>query len=104
MSVRSGRARAQSQDDLKRQSAVKAVEYVQSGMRIGLGTGSTAAFAVERVGELVQSGELRDIIAVPTSVKTQQQAQRTPPLSASSLILRMTVLVLLMAERKQFHG
>ena len=76
--VRMVRARAQSsQEDLKGQSAAKAVEWVRPGMRVGLGTGSTAAFAVDRVGELLNSGELSDILAVPTSVKTQQQAQRS---------------------------
>merc|ERR1711924_518933 len=42
---------------------------------VGLGTGSTAAFAVERVGMLLKSGELKDIIAVPTSVRTKEQAE-----------------------------
>lgn len=38
--------RALSQDELKQQAAWKAVEYVSSGMVLGLGTGSTAAYAV----------------------------------------------------------
>ena len=57
-----------SQDELKKQVGYKAVDdYVRSGMKIGLGTGSTAYFAVERVGELLASGKLRDIVAVRTS-------------------------------------
>jgi len=65
-----------SQDELKKQVGYKAVDdYVKSGMVIGLGTGSTAAFAVERVGELLKSGELTDIMAVPTSVRTKEQAE-----------------------------
>lgn len=64
-----------SQDELKKQAAWKAVEYVKSGMVVGLGTGSTAAFAVDRIGELLKSGELKDIIAVPTSVATKNQAE-----------------------------
>ena len=64
-----------SQDELKKQAAWKAVEYVKSGMRVGLGTGSTAAFAVARVGELLSNGTLTDIVCVPTSVATQQQAE-----------------------------
>lgn len=63
------------QDELKQKAAWKAVEYVSSGMKLGLGTGSTAAFAVERVGDLLAKGELKDIIAVPTSIKTYEQAQ-----------------------------
>jgi ribose 5-phosphate isomerase A len=58
-----------SQDELKKQAAWKAVDYVKSGMILGLGTGSTAAFAVDRIGDLLESGELKDIIGVPTSVR-----------------------------------
>jgi ribose 5-phosphate isomerase A len=55
----------------KREAACAAVQrYVESGMVVGLGTGSTATFAVRRIGELVASGELRDIKGVPTSAKT----------------------------------
>jgi len=69
-------ATAVSQDELKKQVGYKAVDdYVKSGMVIGLGTGSTAAFAVERVGEKLKSGELKDIIAIPTSVRTKEQAE-----------------------------
>ena len=66
---------ALSQDELKKLAAHKAVEYVKSGMVVGLGTGSTAAFAVARIGELLKSGELKNIIGVPTSVATQKQAE-----------------------------
>merc|ERR1712070_299453 len=65
-----------SQDELKKMVGYKAVDdYVKSGMVIGLGTGSTAAFAVERVGQLLKSGELTDIMAIPTSVRTKEQAE-----------------------------
>jgi len=64
------------QDELKKQVGYQAVDdYVKSGTVIGLGTGSTAAFAVERVGEKLKSGELKDILAVPTSVRTAEQAE-----------------------------
>ena len=60
-----------SDDGPKREAAHAAVQrYVESGMVVGLGTGSTATFAVRRIGELVASGELRDIRGVPTSAKT----------------------------------
>ena len=62
------------QDELKKQAAHRACEYVKSGMVLGLGTGSTTAFAVDRIGELLKSGELKDIIGVPTSIKTYEQA------------------------------
>ncbi|GKY93021.1 hypothetical protein MPSEU_000270500 [Mayamaea pseudoterrestris] len=65
-----------SQDELKKLVGYKAVDdYVKSGMVVGLGTGSTAYFAVERVGEKLKSGELTDILAIPTSVRTKEQAE-----------------------------
>uniref|UniRef100_A0A7S2YN40 ribose-5-phosphate isomerase n=1 Tax=Entomoneis paludosa TaxID=265537 RepID=A0A7S2YN40_9STRA len=67
---------ALSQDELKKQVGYKAVDdYVKSGMVVGLGTGSTAYFAVERVGEKLKSGELKDIVAIPTSIRTKEQAE-----------------------------
>ena len=67
------------QDELKKQVGYKAVDdYVESGMIVGLGTGSTAAFAVERVGEKLKSGELKDIIAIPTSIRTKEQVRTHP--------------------------
>lgn len=64
-----------SQDELKQQAAWKAVEYVKSGMVVGLGTGSTAAFAVDRIGQLLKEGKLKDIVGVPTSIRTYEQAK-----------------------------
>ena len=55
----------------KREGAHAAVErYVHSDMVVGLGTGSTATFAVRGIGDLVAAGELRDVRGVPTSAKT----------------------------------
>ena len=48
---------------------------MHAGMVLGLGTGSTAAFAVDRIGDLLESGDLKDIIGVPTSEATFKQAQ-----------------------------
>lgn len=67
---------ALTQDELKKMVGYKAVDdYVKSSMVVGLGTGSTAYFAVERLGELLKSGELTDIVAIPTSVRTKEQAE-----------------------------
>ena len=61
------RAMAASQDELKKLVGYKAVDdHVKSGMTVGLGTGSTAAFAVERVGQLLKDGTLKDIRRNPT--------------------------------------
>jgi ribose 5-phosphate isomerase A len=61
-------------DAQKRAAAARAVEFVLPGMRLGLGTGSTAKYFVELVGERVRAG--LDIIAVPTSEATQVQAKQ----------------------------
>ena len=60
-------------DDDKRAAALAAVEEVRSGMLVGLGTGSTAAFAIERLGALVRDG--LDIRAVATSLRTEEAAR-----------------------------
>ncbi len=63
-------------DDQKRAAAHRAVEaYVRSGMVIGLGTGSTAIHATRRIGELLASGELHDIVGVPTARETADAAR-----------------------------
>jgi len=65
-----------SQDELKKLVGYKSIDdYVESGMVVGLGTGSTAYFAVERLGQKLASGELEDIVAIPTSVRTKEQAE-----------------------------
>ncbi|HEY5217865.1 MAG TPA: ribose-5-phosphate isomerase RpiA [Pseudolabrys sp.] len=61
-------------DAQKRAAAARAVEFVQPGMRLGLGTGSTAKHFVELIGERVRAG--LDIVAVPTSEATHADAKR----------------------------
>ena len=58
----------------KRQAAARALEYVRPGMRVGLGTGSTAKHFVDLLGERVAAG--LEVIAVPTSEATRNQAER----------------------------
>jgi ribose 5-phosphate isomerase A len=60
----------------KRSAAEQAVEFVESGMVVGLGHGSTAAFAIERIAQLLRSGALRDIVAVPCSIEVARHAER----------------------------
>jgi ribose 5-phosphate isomerase A len=61
-------------EGLKRSASARALEFVQPGMRLGLGTGSTARHFVDLLGERVSAG--LDIIAVPTSEATRAQAER----------------------------
>lgn len=58
----------------KRAAAARAMDFVRPGMRLGLGTGSTAKHFVEVLGERVRDG--LDVIAVPTSEATREQAER----------------------------
>jgi ribose 5-phosphate isomerase A len=61
---------------LKRQAAERAVEYVEPGMVVGLGEGSTAIFAVRRIAQLLREGQLRDILGVPCSRRVEAEAQQ----------------------------
>jgi ribose 5-phosphate isomerase A len=59
-------------DGLKRQAAARALEHVHDGMKLGLGTGSTAKHFVELLGERVRHG--LTVVGVPTSEATRIQA------------------------------
>ncbi|MFZ5690729.1 MAG: ribose-5-phosphate isomerase RpiA [Pseudomonadota bacterium] len=61
-------------DALKREAAARALEFVRPGMRLGLGTGSTARHFVELLGERVRAG--LDVVGVPTSEATEADARR----------------------------
>jgi len=61
-------------DELKRQAAARALEYVRDGMKLGLGTGSTAKHFVELLGERVRDG--LKVVGVPTSEVTRADAER----------------------------
>ncbi len=60
---------------LKQQAGEYAAQFVESGMVIGLGTGSTAIFATRRIAQRIQAGDLRDVIAIPTSLATEADAR-----------------------------
>jgi ribose 5-phosphate isomerase A len=61
-------------DELKRQAAARALEFVADGMKLGLGTGSTAKHFVDLLGEKVRAG--LNVIGVPTSEATRIQAEQ----------------------------
>lgn len=62
-------------DELKRQAAEKAVEFIDDGMKLGLGTGSTARHVLQVIAERRARGELKNIVGVPTSRATQDLAR-----------------------------
>lgn len=62
-------------DTAKFVAAKRALDYVESGMRLGLGTGSTAAWMIKLLGEMVRNDGMK-VIGVPTSVRTAELAQQ----------------------------
>lgn len=79
-------------DELKRQAAARALEYVRDGMKLGLGTGSTAKHFVELLGERVRSG--LNVTGVPTSEATRADALRCDiPLTTLDDIDRLDLTV-----------
>ena len=59
----------------KRQAGEQAASLVQSGMVVGLGTGSTAIFAIRRIAVRLRTGDLTDIVAIATSRATEATAR-----------------------------
>jgi ribose 5-phosphate isomerase A len=66
--------RAMTADEMKLKAAEAALAYIQPGMKVGLGTGSTAAKLVDLLGQRVQAG--LNVVCVPTSEATAAQARR----------------------------
>jgi ribose 5-phosphate isomerase A len=81
-------------EGLKREAAYAAVErYVEGGMTVGLGSGTTAAFVVGRIGELLASGKLQDVRGIPTSERTAALAREigVPLVALSEARPRLTI-------------
>lgn len=62
-----------SAENVKKIAAERAVEFVKDGMILGLGTGSTTYYAIQKIGELVKEGF--DIIGIPTSEGSSKLAK-----------------------------
>ena len=60
--------------DARQRAGFKAAEFIEDGMRVGLGTGTTAYWLVERLAERVRAEGLR-LRCVPTSRRTEEQAR-----------------------------
>lgn len=63
-------------NQLKKLAAEKAVEEISPGMIVGLGSGSTVQFALEKISEKIKNGELQNIRCVPSSNHTEAEANR----------------------------
>lgn len=61
---------------MKQEVGLAAAAQVKSGSIVGLGTGSTTAYAIEYLGDRLKSGELKDIVGVPTSFQAEVLAKQ----------------------------
>jgi len=62
------------QSELKQKAGFFAADLVESGMVIGLGTGSTTRFALERIAARIKTGKLKNIVGIPSSTRTEKLA------------------------------
>jgi ribose 5-phosphate isomerase A len=62
-------------ESLKQQAALQALSHVQSGMTVGLGSGSTATYFIQALGEKLKTGELKNIVGVPSSKNSESLAR-----------------------------
>jgi len=63
-------------DEKKRAAARRATEFITDGMVVGLGSGSTAYYAILHFAQRLREGDLHDVVAIPTSEKTAELARR----------------------------
>ena len=61
-------------EEAKQRAAEMAVNQVASGFVVGLGSGSTAAYAIRNLGNKLNLGELKDVLGVPTSLQAVEEA------------------------------
>jgi len=62
-------------DRLKKEAAISAVDFIESAMVLGLGTGSTTRFALEELGQRLKDGRLKDIVGICSSNQTEKRAK-----------------------------
>ncbi|HEY6901523.1 MAG TPA: ribose-5-phosphate isomerase RpiA [Puia sp.] len=76
----------------KKIAAGKAIEYIKNGMTVGLGTGSTAYWAIQGIGEMVKNG--LSIKAIATSIQSEQLARELNiPIVAFSDVEQLDVTI-----------
>ena len=61
---------------MKQEVGKAAANLVKSGSIVGLGTGSTTAFTIQFLGDRIKSGELKDIVGIPTSFQSEVLAKQ----------------------------
>lgn len=60
---------------MKQEVGKAAAALVESGTIVGLGTGSTTAYAIQYIGDRLKSGEIKDIVGIPTSFQAEVLAK-----------------------------
>ena len=60
-------------EEQKKAAAIAALDYIEDGMKVGLGTGSTANYFIDALGEKVKEG--LNVVCVPTSVASEERAR-----------------------------
>ncbi|GBD54111.1 ribose-5-phosphate isomerase RpiA [Microcystis aeruginosa NIES-298] len=79
---------------MKQEVGKAAANLVQSNSVVGLGTGSTTAYAIEYLGARLQSGEISNIVGVPTSFQAQVLARKYGiPLTTLDVIVKMDIAI-----------
>jgi ribose 5-phosphate isomerase A len=79
---------------MKQEVGKAAANRVKSGATVGLGTGSTTAYAIEFLGHRLKSGELKDIVGVPTSFQAEVLAKQYGiPLTSLDAIERIDIAI-----------
>lgn len=79
---------------MKQEVGKAAAERVQSGMIVGLGTGSTTAFAIQHLGDRLKEGKLKDIVGIPTSFQAEVLARQYGiPLTTLDVVDRIDIAI-----------
>lgn len=79
---------------MKQEVGKAAASKVKSGMILGLGTGSTTAYAIEYIGDRLKSGEIENILGIPTSFQAEVLARQYGiPLTTLDVIDRMDLAI-----------
>ena len=83
------------QNQMKKAVAQAAVDQIQNGMILGLGSGSTAALMIEALAIKIKSGEIKDVVGVTTSFQGEVLASELGiPLKSLSSVSEWLVIPL----------
>ncbi|HBE19117.1 MAG TPA: ribose 5-phosphate isomerase A [Cyanobacteria bacterium UBA11149] len=79
---------------MKQEVGKAAAALVESGMIVGLGTGSTTAYAIQYLGDRLKSGEIKDIVGIPTSFQAEVLAKEYGiPLTTLDAVDRIDIAI-----------